>query len=122
MAHRRFRNQSQRSRQDTLRRRQRGVSLTGAISAFLTFGLGPLTTAPPAKADEFGIDDLIANLFGGAADGAGAAAGADPASGLDFLGDISTLDPSFAPFMQEINTWLEANWINTPLGQQVDNL
>ena len=37
------------------RRRPRAVGLTGAVSMFLTLGLGPLANAPKATADEFDV-------------------------------------------------------------------
>src|ERR1700733_7126667 len=55
MADRRGTKQNPHSRKAMIHRRQRAVGLTGAISMFLTLGLGPLANAPKATADEFDV-------------------------------------------------------------------
>ena len=86
MAHRRVRNQNRHSHKAMVRRRQRAVGLTGAISAFLTFGLGPLAHVPQAKADEFDvvIDQVLNAISGSLSD---AVAAFDPSVGAD-LGSV----------------------------------
>jgi len=122
--------------------RCRVVGLVAAAGAALAFGMSPLASAPTAHADLF--DDLIDVV---ATSAAGSAVGAaSPADFVDLgalsgvLTDLSTpngfdallgmnigqlpdagaaaitADP-FNSFVQG----LEQDWINSPLGQQVDN-
>ena len=112
MGDRRVRKQNPRSRKAMIRRRQRAVGLTGAISAFLTFGLGPLSNPPKAKADEFGvvIDQVLNAISGSLGDvAAGSAAvpelgslglgAADPAAGVGLgslpdVGSVAATNPA----------------------------
>ena len=49
------------SRKARVQRRRRAIGITGAVSAFLTLGLGALTDAPEAHAD--GFDVVIDQIF-----------------------------------------------------------
>jgi hypothetical protein len=133
MGDRRVRKQKPRLRKAMIRRRQRAVGLTGAISALLTFGLGPLSNLPKAKADEFGvvIDQVLNAISGSLGDvAAGSAAvpelgslglgAADPAAGVG-LGSLS--DVSSVAAANPADAWLqglEQAWIGSSFGQQVD--
>ena len=55
MADRRGTKHNPHSRKVMTHLRQRAVGFTGAISMFLTLGLGPLANAPKATADEFDV-------------------------------------------------------------------
>ncbi|MFZ0904942.1 MAG: PGRS repeat-containing protein, partial [Mycobacterium sp.] len=73
-------------------RRRRVVGLSGSAGAFLAFGLGPLATAPSAKADVF--DDILDLAVGSAV--SSAATAVNPTDFLDpgvlsgLLGELST--------------------------------
>src|SRR5271169_5293037 len=123
------------SREAMIHRRQRAVGLTGAISMFLTLGLGPLANAPKATADEFDvvIDQVLNAITGSLGDvAAGSAAvpelgslalgAADPAAGVG-LGSLADLSSVAAA--NPADTWLqglEQDWINSGVGQQVDTV
>src|ERR1700744_3751546 len=69
--------------------RRRAVGLGTSAGAFLTFGMGPLATAPAANADEFDLitDPIINSLSGSLAGAVDSFAGlADPSAGLDLGG------------------------------------
>jgi hypothetical protein len=122
-----------RSRKATIRRRQRAVGLTGAISAFLTLGLGALANAPKATADGFDvvIDQVVNAITGSLGDvAAGSAAvaelgslslGATESTAGVGLGSLSDLGSAAAA--SPVDAWLhglEQDWINSGFGQQVD--
>jgi Phosphoesterase family len=133
MADRRGSKHNPHSRKATIHRRQRGVGLTGAISAFLTLGLGALANAPKATADEFDvvIDQVLNAITGSLGDvAAGSAAvpelgslglgAADPAAGVG-LGSLS--DAGSVAAANPADAWLqglEQAWIGSSFGQQVD--
>jgi hypothetical protein len=64
-------------------RRDRVIGATSSVGAFLTFGLGALTHAPAAAADidDFGLGDVLGNIFDSATGGADAVGGGDPFDG-----------------------------------------
>ncbi|MGA8332859.1 MAG: hypothetical protein WB777_26785, partial [Mycobacterium sp.] len=66
---------------------RRIIGLSGATSAFLTYGLSPILTLPPAKADGFDIiiDPIINSL-----------SGVDPAIALDMTSWLANLDAALA--------------------------
>jgi hypothetical protein len=109
MADRRVRKQNPHSRKAMIRRRRRAVGLTGAISAFLMLGLGPLADLPEANADEFDVvfDQVLNAISGSLGDLAGTA---DPATAL------AAANPADA-WLQG----LEQAWTASPFGQQVDD-
>lgn len=133
MADRRGTKHNPHSRKAMIHRRQRAVGLTGAISAFLTLGLGPLANAPKAEADEFGVvvDQVVNAITGSLGDvAAGSAAvpelgslglGATESTagvGLGSLSDVGSVAPT-SPFDALLHG-LEQDWINSGFGQQVD--
>src|SRR5947209_18126830 len=61
MAHRHSTKHNPMSRKARVRRRRRAIGISGAVSAFLTLGLGALTDAPEAHAD--GFDVVIDQIF-----------------------------------------------------------
>jgi Phosphoesterase family len=100
------------SRKAMTRRRQHAVGLTGAISMFLTLGLGPFANAPKATADEFDvvIDQVLNAITASLGDvAAGSAAVPD-------VGAVAAASPADA--LQG----LEQDWINSGFGQQFDTL
>src|ERR1700744_1876814 len=109
------------SRKAMMHRRQRAVSLTGAISAFLTLGLVPLANAPTVKADEFdAILDPIINAITGSLGDVAAGAAAVPELGSLGLGATESVAAA-----SPVDTWLsgvEQDWINSGFGQQFDTL
>jgi hypothetical protein len=133
MADRRGTKHNPHSRKAMIHRRQRAVGLTGAISAFLALGLGPLANPPEAKADVFDvvIDQVLNAIAGSLGDvAAGSAAvselgslglgAADPAAGVS-LGSLA--DVSSVAATNPADAWLqglEQAWINSSFGQQVD--
>ncbi len=112
-----------------------GVSTTAG--AFLAATLGPVATAPPAEAD-FGIDDVIMDLF----DPGAVAAVAEPAATLDlsgllaefFIGNGTTDNTALAEAFQQgfyepvhtfVQQWIDNQfgieaWITSPVGQYID--
>ncbi len=124
------------------RRRRRRVAGFGVSAAtFLACGISPLAMAPAARADAFGLLDLIdpSSWATAAWDGIDWGSFADPVAWDAALADLSDAwslnslaldsqphpasfpDP-FASFMRDVNSWVVTNWIDTPFGQQVDNL
>src|ERR1700722_4336991 len=65
------------------------VGLSTTAGAFLASAVGPVATAPQARAD-FGIDDLIMDLF----DPSSIAAAADPAAAVDLSSLLADLGSS----------------------------
>jgi hypothetical protein len=121
MADRRVKKQNPHSRKAMIRRRQRAVGLTGAISAFLMFGLGPLANLPKANADEFDvvIDQVLNAISGSLGD---MAAGWAAVPELGSLG-VSAADVGSGAAANPADAWLqglEQAWINSSFGQQVD--
>ena len=87
MADRRGSKHNPHSRKAMIHRRQRAVGLTGAISTFLTLGLGPLANAPKAKADGFDvIIDQVVNAITGSLGDVAAGSAAVPELGSLGLG------------------------------------
>ncbi|WP_343710362.1 alkaline phosphatase family protein [Mycobacterium sp.] len=121
MAHRIPRQENPTSRKAMARRRWRAVGLTGAISAFLTLGLGPLASAPKARADEFDvIIDSVLNAMTGSLDDLAAVSRAVPELGS--LG-VRAADVGSVAAASPADAWLhglEQDWIGSALGQQVD--
>ena len=115
MADQRVGKQNPHSRKAMIRRRQRAVGLTGAISAFLMFGLGPLANLPKANADEFDVVfDQVFNAISGAL--------GDPAAAVD-LGSLSDVGSVAATATNPVDAWLqglEQAWTGSSFGQQVD--
>ena len=74
-----------RSRNPRLRRRA-AIGLSTTAGAFLAAAIGPICTAPQAKAD-FGIDDLIMNLL----DPGALAAAVEPAATIDLSSLLADL-------------------------------
>src|SRR5574337_319199 len=116
------------------RRRRRVVGLGSATEAFLGFGMTPSAPAPPALADDFGLLDLVDPSAwpapAGGLDGIDSGAVLDP-NAFDGLlggwGDPAALGsmlvdvPGLMPVMSGVNSWMVANWIDTPVGAAVDN-
>jgi hypothetical protein len=100
-------------------RRQRAVGLTGAISMFLTLGLGPLVNAPKATADEFDvvIDQVLNAITASLGD---MAAGSAAVPELGSLGLGATESVAAASPVDASLHGLEQDWINSGFGQQVD--
>jgi hypothetical protein len=105
------------SRGATPHRYRRAVGLTGAVSAFLTAGLGLLASAPKASADEFDvIIDQVLNEIGALGDQA-TGSGAVPELDSLGVGDVGSMAAT-SP-----DSWLselEQGWINSDFGRQVD--
>ncbi|MGH3564020.1 MAG: PGRS repeat-containing protein, partial [Mycobacterium sp.] len=140
MAHRRSTKRNRQSCTSNARRRNRVAGAASAVGAFLTFGMSPLATAPPARADE--LDWLIDLLDPSLAAGAVA-----PTTGLDSstltgdlgspaLPDLGTAaalpgaaagdpNPIADPFQTDFWLPLHAasqDWIISPLGETVDGV
>ncbi len=101
------------SRQAMTRRRTRAVWVTGAISAFLTFGLAQLADPPTARAD--GFDVVVDQVLNAIANSLGEVSGTVPELGSLGLSaaDVAAASPA--------DTWLqvlEQDWAS--FGQQVD--
>jgi Phosphoesterase family len=135
MADRRGTKHSPHSRKAMTHRRQRAVGLTGAISMFLTLGLGPLANAPKATADEFDvvIDQVLNAITASLGDvAAGSAAvpelgslslGATESTAGVGLGSLS--DVGSVAAASPVDAWLqglEQDWISSGFGQQFDTL
>ena len=87
MADRRGTKHNPHSRNAMTRRRQRAVVLTGAISMFLTLGLGSLANPPKAAADEFDVViDQVLNAITASLGDMAAGAAAVPELGSLSLG------------------------------------
>ena len=117
MADRRATKHSPRSRTAPSRRRRRAVAVTGAISAFLAFGLIPLANPPKATADGFDaiIDQVVNAVSGSLADAA-----ALPEFGS--LGAGAT-ESTAGVGLGSLDVWLhglEQDWIGSGYGQQID--
>jgi hypothetical protein len=104
MADRHFRKQNLSSRKAMMRRRRRTMRMTGAVSAFLTFGLGPLSNPPKAEADVFDVViDQVLNAISG------------DLGSLSDVGSVAAANP--------VDAWLqglEQAWNSSSFGQQVD--
>src|ERR1700761_1100422 len=147
MAGQRSSNQNRRSENTKGRRCRSVVGLIASAGAFLAFGMTPSAITPSSHSDEFDliIDPIInslssvdpalavdmtgwlANLDSALAAAssvdasslAGAAATAESSS----LGALSTDVGSATSTANPFDTWLhglEQDWMNSPLGQQVD--
>lgn len=122
MADRRGTKHNPYSRNAMIHRRQRAVGLMGAISAFLTLGLGQLANAPKATADEFDVViDQVLNAITGSSGDVAAGSAAVPELGSLGLGSLSDAGSVAAasPFDASLHG-LEQDWINSGFGQQVD--
>lgn len=107
-------------------------SAAGALAAAV---MTPLATAPTAHADEFALLDFLdPAVWLSSVDGVGGAAWANPGDWSSLfaqLGDSSAVGDSvvtsgaavnpFTGLMQDVNGWLETNWISTPFGEAVDS-
>jgi hypothetical protein len=119
MADRRGGKHNPHSRTAMIRRRQRAVGVTGAVSAFLALGLVPLTNAPKASAD--GLDavfDQVVNAITGSLGDVAAGSAAVPELGSLGLGAAESTAAASA-----VDGWLHAleqDWLNSGFGQQVD--
>ena len=102
-------------------RRQRAVGLTGAISMFLTLGLGPLANAPKATADEFDVViDQVLNAITASLGDMAAGSAAVPEVSLGSLSDVGSVAAA-SPVDASLQG-LEQDWINSGVGQQFDTL
>src|SRR5271163_28860 len=119
MADRRGTKHNPHSRKAMIHRRQRAVGLTGAISMFLTLGLGPLANAPKATADEFDVViDQVLNAITASLGDMAAGTAAVPELGSLSLGATESVAAA-----SPVDAWLsgvEQDWINSGFGQQVD--
>jgi len=134
MADRRGTKHNPHSRKAMTHRRQRAVGLTGAISMFLTLGLGPLANAPKATADEFDvvIDQVLNAITASLGDlAAGSAAvpelgslslGATESTAGVGLGSLPDVGSVAAASPADALQGLEQDWINSSFGQQFDTL
>src|SRR3984957_18768310 len=121
MADRRGTKHNPHSRKAMTRRRQRAVGLTGAISMFLTLGLGPLANAPKATADEFDVViDQVLNAIGASLGDVAAGSAAVPELGSLSLGATESSVAAASP--ADALQGLEQDWINSGFGQQFDTL
>jgi hypothetical protein len=119
MAHRHSTKHNPMSRKARVRRRRRAIGITGAVSAFLTLGLGALTDAPEAHAD--GFDVVIDQIFNAITSSWGDLAGVSGAvPELGSLG-LNAADVGSVAAASPADSWLtvlEQDW--TAFGQQVD--
>jgi hypothetical protein len=122
MADRRGTKHNPHSRKAMAHPRQRAVGLTGAISMFLTLGLGPLANAPKATADEFDVVvDQVFNAITASLGDVAAGSAAIPELGSLSLGATESTVAAASP----VDAWLqglEQDWINSGFGQQFDTL
>jgi hypothetical protein len=120
MADRRGTKHNPHSRKAMTRRRQRAVVLTGAISMFLTLGLGSLANPPKAKADGLDaiLDPIINSITSSLGDMAAGAAAVPELGSLSLGATESAAAASPADALQG----LEQDWINSSFGQQFDTL
>jgi phosphoesterase family protein len=95
------------SRKAMARRRRRAVALTGGISAFLALGLGPLASAPEARADEF--DAIIDPVLNAITASLGDLAGLSAASPADAW--LHVLEQDWSALGQQVDTAL-STWFN----------
>jgi hypothetical protein len=109
------------SRKAMIHRRQRAVGLTGAISMFLTLGLGSLANPPKATADEFDVViDQVLNAITASLGDMAAGSAAVPEVSLGSLSDVGSVAAA-----SPVDAWLqglEQDWINSGFGEQVDTL
>ena len=121
MADRRGTKHNPHSRKAMTHRRQRAVGLTGAISMFLTLGLGQLANAPKATADEFDVViDQVFNAITASLGDMAAGSAAVPELGLGSLSDVGSATAA-SPVDASLSG-LEQDWINSSFGQQFDTL
>jgi hypothetical protein len=119
MADRRGTKHNPHSRKAMTYRRQRAVGLTGAISMFLTLGLGPLANAPKAMADEFDVViDQVLNAITPSLGDVAASSAAVPELGSLSLGATESV-AAISPVDASLHG-LEQDWISSGFGQQVD--
>src|ERR1700747_2804144 len=120
------------SRNGKVRCRRPVVGLSTSASAFLTFGLMPLATAPAAQADQLDVilDPIINSLASIdptlATDLSGLATSFDPTVvGDPLAASAPAADPTLADLFQQV-FWLPFHsalqaWIASPLGMSIDN-
>src|SRR5437763_15917048 len=102
MAHRHSRKHNPASRKAMMQRRRRAMAATGAVSAFLTLGLGALTDAPKAHADGFDvvIDQVFNAITASFGDLAGVSAAVPALGGLGLsaaaVGSLAGVTPADA--------------------------
>jgi Phosphoesterase family len=121
MADRRGSKHNPHSRKAMTHRRRGAVGLTGAISMFLTLGLGPLANPPKATADEFDVViDQVLNAITASLGDVAAGSAAIPELGSLSLGATDSVAAA-----TPADAWLqglEQDWINSGFGQQFDTL
>jgi hypothetical protein len=121
MADRRGTKHNPHSRKAMTHRRRRAVGLTGAISMFLTLGLGSLANPPKATADEFDVViDQVLNAITASLGDVAAGSAAVPELGLGSLSDVGSATAA-SPVDASLSG-LEQDWINSSFGQQFDTL
>src|SRR3984885_10267963 len=121
MADRRGTKHNPHSHKAMTHRRQRAVGLTGAISMFLTLGLGSLATPPKATADEFDVViDQVLNAITASLGDMAAGSAAVPEVSLGSLSDVGSVAAA-SPVDASLQG-LEQDWINSGVGQQFDTL
>jgi len=100
---------------------RRVIGFGTSLGALVAFGLTPLSGLPVAQADDFGLGDLIGDLFTGsdAADSPAAASGlADIFSGTG--AESLSVEGIFQQFIYDpIHTGIE-DWIGSDIGKEVD--
>jgi Phosphoesterase family len=121
MADRRGSKHHPHSRKAMTHRRRRAVGLTGAISMFLTLGLGSLANPPKATADEFDVViDQVLNAITASLGDMAAGSAAVPEVSLGSLSDVGSVAAA-SPVDASLQG-LEQDWINSGVGQQFDTL
>ena len=106
MADRRGTKHNPHSRKAMTHRRQRAVGLTGAISMFLTLGLGPLANAPKATADEFDVViDQVLNAINASLGDMAAGSAAVPELGSLSLGAAESTAGVGLGSLSDVGRW-----------------
>src|SRR6201996_9325632 len=112
---------SRRAEVELICRTNRRSRAVGVGAAFAAFGVA-MFSPPTARADDFGLGDLISNLIASASSAEVGSQAVDQALTASVSG-AETLSPSEL-FQQYIYDPLHASvesWINSPFGEQVDN-
>jgi len=103
-------------------RRRRVVGVGTTVAAFVALGVTAMSTPPSARADDFGLGDVISDLIVSASSAELGTQGVDQALAAT-ASSAETLSGE-ALFQQYIYDPLHAgveNWINSSFGEQVDN-
>jgi len=103
-------------------RRRRVVGVGTTVAAFVAFGVTAMSTPPSARADDFGLGDLISDLVVSASSAELGTQGVDQALAAT-ASSAETLSGE-ALFQQDIYEPLHTaveDWINSSFGEQVDN-